>query len=278
MKFENTQVFNFEGAIRGMRNPLNSWNKSDSFFGLINLEYDFPDADMVADSWIDNENIGRVERGLEPLSADMEDYSQYYDILDRYCSWMRDVGILRVDNELADVAFLGYEDLRLAQKLVKAGPEHAKFMRQIMVSVDITAPLFFWKEFDTYKVGTTANSTSTMHKLASTRITRDCFETDPSEDRLQLIDPTHVCVRVDTFIDDLEQMRQLYEFTKDKRYWKSLIRWLPESYLQTRTVTMNYAVLRNIFFQRKGHKLSEWEQFIDWLSILPYGRELITLE
>ena len=278
MKFENTQVFNFEGAIRGMRNPLNSWNKSDSFFGLIKLEYDFPDADMVADSWIDNENIGRVERGLEPLSADMEDYSQYYDILDRYCSWMRDVGILRVDNELADVAFLGYEDLRLAQKLVKAGPEHAKFMRQIMVSVDITAPLFFWKEFDTYKVGTTANSTSTMHKLASTRITRDCFETDPSEDRLQLIDPTHVCVRVDTFIDDLEQMRQLYEFTKDKRYWKSLIRWLPESYLQTRTVTMNYAVLRNIFFQRKGHKLSEWEQFIDWLSILPYGRELITLE
>ena len=278
MKFENTQVFNFEGAIRGMRNPLNSWNKSDSFFGLINLEYDFPDADMVADSWIDNENIGRVERGLEPLSADMEDYSQYYDILDRYCSWMRDVGILRVDNELADVAFLGYEDLRLAQKLVKAGPEHAKFMRQIMVSVDITAPLFFWKEFDTYKVGTTANSTSTMHKLASTRITRDCFETDPSEDRLQLIDPTHVCVRVDTFIDDLEQMRQLYEFTKDKRYWKSLIRWLPESYLQTRTVTMNYAVLRNIFFQRKGHKLSEWEQFIDWLCFLPYSRELITLE
>ena len=278
MKFENTQVFNFEGAIRGMRNPLNSWNKSDSFFGLINLEYDFPDADMVADSWIDNENIGRIERGLEPLSADMEDYSQYYDILDRYCSWMRDVGILRVDNDLADVAFLGYEDLRLAQKLVKAGPEHAKFMRQIMVSVDITAPLYWWKEFDTYKVGTTANSTSTMHKLASTRITRDCFETDPSEDRLQLIDPTHVCVRVDTFIDDLEQMRQLYEFTKDKRYWKSLIRWLPESYLQTRTVTMNYAVLRNIFFQRKGHKLSEWEQFIDWLSILPYGGELITLE
>lgn len=278
MKFENTQVFNFEGAIRGMRNPLNSWNKSDSFFGLINLEYDFPDADMVADSWIDNENIGRIERGLEPLSADMEDYSQYYDILDRYCSWMRDVGILRVDNDLADVAFLGYEDLRLAQKLIKAGPEHAKFMRQIMVSVDITAPLYWWKEFDTYKIGTTANSTSTMHKLASTRITRDCFETDPSEDRLQLIDPTHVCVRVDTFIDDLEQMRQLYEFTKDKRYWKSLIRWLPESYLQTRTVTMNYAVLRNIFFQRKGHKLSEWEQFIDWLSILPYGRELITLE
>ena len=278
MKFENAQVFNFEGAIRGMRNPLNSWNKSDSFFGLINLEYDFPDADMVADSWIDSENIGRIERGLEPLSADMEDYSQYYDILDRYCSWMRDVGILRVDNDLADVAFLGYEDLRLAQKLVKAGPEHAKFMRQIMVSVDITAPLYWWKEFDTYKVGTTANSTSTMHKLASTRITRDCFETDPSEDRLQLIDPTHVCVRVDTFIDDLEQMRQLYEFTKDKRYWKSLIRWLPESYLQTRTVTMNYAVLRNIFFQRKGHKLSEWEQFIDWLSILPYGGELITLE
>ena len=206
-----------------MRNPLNSWNKSDSFFGLINLEYDFPDADMVADSWIDNENIGRIERGLEHLSADMEDYSQYYDILDRYCSWMRDVGILRIDNDLADVAFLGYEDLRLAQKLVKAGPEHAKFMRQIMVSVDITAPLYWWKEFDTYKVGTTANSTSTMHKLASTRITRDCFETDPSEDRLQLIDPTHVCVRVDTFIDDLEQMRQLYEFTKDKRYWKSLL-------------------------------------------------------
>ena len=128
---------------------------------------------------------------------------------------------------------------------------------------------------DTYKVGTTANSTSTMHKLASTPITLDCFEIDDYEPRLQLIDPVHVDTRISQFIDDLEQLRQLYNQTKDIKYWKELIRWLPESWLQTRTWTANYAVLRNIIHWRKGHKLSEWKQFIDWASQLPYANELI---
>lgn len=280
MQFEHTQVYNFENAFRGMRNPLNSWDKSDSFFGLINLECDFPDADMVVDSWIDNENISRIERGLEPLSENMEDCYQYYVILDRYCSWMRDVGILRVDNDLADVAFLGYEDLRLAQKLIKAGPEHAKFMRQIIVSVDITAPLYWWKEFDTYKIGTTANSTSTMHKLTSKPITLDSFETNDYDK--EWFEKTGIEAACDTWVENniiyfLETLREEYIKTGDKRYWKELIRWLPESFIQTRTWTANYAVLRNICFQRKGHKLKEWDNFCHWIKNLPYAQELILI-
>ena len=117
-----------------------------------------------------------------------------------------------------------------------------------------------------------------MHTLVKTPITRDLFELDDYEPGLQLIDDVPICVRVDNFINDLEQLRQQYLLTKDKKYWKELIRWLPESFLQTRTVTLNYAVLRNIYFQRKGHKLSEWQSFIDWIGTLPYGGELITLE
>ena len=128
---------------------------------------------------------------------------------------------------------------------------------------------------DTYKVGTTANSTSTMHKLASTPITLDCFETDDYEPKLQLIDPVHVDVRVSQFINDLEQLRQLYNQTKDIKYWKELIRWLPESWLQTRTWTANYAALRQIYHWRKNHKLTEWHQFCDFIMTLPYAEQLI---
>lgn len=142
MKFENTQVFNFEGAFRGMRNPLESWHHSDSFFGIINPEYDFPETD-VSDSWIEKENYERVEQGKEPWSADAENYSDYYDILDKYDNWLVNRGILRQDNFLCDVAYLGPNDLELAQKLIAAGPEHCKFMRQIFVSVDITAPIYW---------------------------------------------------------------------------------------------------------------------------------------
>ena len=141
--------------------------------------------------------------------------------------------------------------------------------------VDITAPLYWWKEFDTYKVGTVANSTSTMHKLASTPITIDCFETDDYENDLQLIDPEIISVRVDSFLSDLEQLRQLYNQTKDKRYWKELVRWLPNGWLQTRTVTMNYENLRSICAQRENHKLTEWHKFVDWAHTLPYANELI---
>lgn len=244
MKFDNTKVFNFEGALVGMRNPLNSWGKSDSHYLMMN------------------------------------------QIMDHGAKWIP--------------YHIGNNDLELAQKLILAGNEHAKFMRQIMVSVDITAPLYWWKEMDTYKVATVANSTSTMHKLASTPITLDCFEIDdynfdlvfesgiddrgdnPWEYDLQVGDVVGTCEEEyflgETIIGFLESLRQKYLETKDVRYWKELIRWLPEGWLQTRTWTANYAVLRNIYFQRRNHKLSEWHSFCRWIESLPYAKELITLE
>lgn len=175
---------------------------------------------------------------------------------------------------------LGAKDIDLMQRLIAGGSEHRKFMRQIMVSVDITAPLFWFKEFDTYKIGTTANSTSTMHKLASKPITIEDFEMDDFE-RVKIFDrepysPDDYTDEIwDYIIDICDTLRQRYIETKDKRFWKELIRILPESYLQTRTVTMNYENLYSIVRQRKGHKLSEWRQFIDWVETLPYAKELI---
>ena len=140
------------------------------------------------------------------------------------------------------------------------------------------------KEFDTYKVGTVANSTSTMHKLASTPITKDCFEMDDYQANLNVFDnePYNIDSIIDDHWEDLinvcETLRQRYNKTKDKRYWKELIRILPEGWLQTRTVTLNYEILRNIYFQRRYHKLSEWHQFCEWIESLPYAKELITYE
>lgn len=157
---------------------------------------------------------------------------------------------------------IGSNDIDLMQRLIKGGPEHRKFMRQIMVSVDITAPLFWYKEFDTYKIGTTANSTSTMHKLASKPITIDDFEMDDFES-VKVFDnepynPDDYTDEIwDDIIDICETLRQRFVETKDKKYWKELIRILPEGYLQTRTVTMNYENLYSIVRQRKGHKLTE---------------------
>ena len=213
MKFAKTQVMNFQGAFRGLRNPMNSWDKSDSYWDMTGSFY-----------------------------------------------------------------HLGPKDLDLAMRMIKAGASDRKFLRQIMVSVDITAPLYWWKQFDTYKVGTVANSTSTMHKLASTPITLQCFELDDYNSNLDLIDNVYLGLRVSSLINDLEQLRQLYLQTKDKRYWKELIRWLPNGWLQTRTVTLNYEVLRNIFFQRRNHKLSQWHQFCNWIQSLPYADKLITYE
>ena len=220
MKFKHTEVMNFEGALRGMRNPLNSWTKSDS---KIVWEY-----------------------GKMP----------HYEI--------------------------GPNDMDLAKRLIAGGNEHRKFLRQIMVSVDITAPLYWWKEFDTYKVGTTANSTSTMHKLASTPITLDCFETDDycpdlvyfTHDGDTLTDYT-ISDIVSNIIEDLEALRQKYNETGDKRYWKELIRLLPNGWLQTRTITMNYENLRSMYHQREHHKLTEWHSFCDWVKTLPYAQEFI---
>lgn len=218
MKFENTEVFNFQGAFRSMRNPKNSWDKSDSYYQL-----------------------------------------SCVDVPTNY--------------------IIGEKDMKLAQQLIKAGSEHRKFLRQIFVSVDITAPLYWYKEFDTYKVGTTANSTSTMHKITSKEITLDCFEIGDYSPSLILIDETLLEANVKLHIDFLEQLRLLFLQTKDKRYWKELIRWLPESWLQTRTITLNYENILSIIHQRKNHKLDEWSKdFINWAKSLPYAKELLFLE
>lgn len=276
---KNLKVFNFDGAFHGMRNPLNSWDKSDSYFGIINLDYDSPDYDYVADYWIEYENQIRIKNGKPILSTGNETSKLFYDALDAYSDWMRDNGVLRVDNELAEVAFLGPKDLELAQKLIKSGSDHAKFMRQILVSMDITAPIYWWKEMDTYKVGTVANSTSTMHKITSKPIEESDFSFDNKDLLMHPLIPENLVFDdlIINIVYDCERLRKLYLKTKDKRYWRALIQLLPESYNQTRTWTGNYAILRNIYFARKNHKLQEWIDFCETIENLPYGKELICL-
>ena len=232
MKFENTEVWGFEHALRGMRNPKNSWNKSDSYY----------------------------------------EYDNQKDCVTKDANFV-----------------IGENDMKLAQTLIKAGSEHRKFMRQIFVSVDITAPLYWWKEFDTYKVGTVANSTSTMHKITSQPITLDCFEIDDYEkDLFMYYEHSDVKDMVADIVRNCETLRQRYLETKDKRYWKELIRWLPESWLQKRTVTMTYENLLAMCSkgQRRFHKLNEWSgqdnssvpNFISWARTLPYAQELIFID
>lgn len=276
MDFENTEVYNFEGAFRGLRNPLESWDKSDSFFGLVDLRYPQDAREEVTDIWVEQE-LKKRNLNYEPYDREWEELWEKYDL------WLWDNGVLQWDNDIAVTAALGPKDLALAQKLVLAGPEHRKFMRQIFVSVDITAPIYWWKEFSTYKIGTTANSTSTMHKLTSKPITKDCFEFD-NGDELEITNYTiphgGECGVVysdyqEDIIDMCETLRQKYLETKDKRYWRALVQILPQSWLQTRTITMTYENLRNMYFQRRGHKLVEWLQFCSWISKLPYSLELI---
>lgn len=240
MKFKNADVWGFEHAIRGMRNPLNSWDKSDSGEGCKNNSWDeFPDDYRLCKDCYSNQP----------------------------CSPSKFV--------------IGDNDMDLMKRLIRGGSEHRKALRQVFVSVDITAPLYWWKEMDTYKIGTTANSTSTMHKLATTPITMDCFETDDYDGTVKVFDrepynPDDYTDEIwDYVIDVCETLRQRYVETKDKKYWKELIRLLPESWLQTRTWTANYEVLRNIVHQREGHKLTEWQSFINWVHTLPYAEELI---
>ena len=277
MEFKNTVVNNFEGAFRGLRNPLNSWRKSDSAFGISTVDCDM-DYKIAAEYNDVNEQY------------DFEkEYDKYSENLEQYALWLRENGILKysVNNGCFEYVFLGPRDLDLAQRMIKAGPSDSKFLRQIEVCVDITAPLYWWKEFDTYKVGTVANSTSTMHKLASTSITLSNFERDDYNRSLIISEEENadgetfnifVDDMVKELIDYLEKIRLKYLETGDKKYWKELIRWLPNGWLQTRTVTLNYAVLRNQYFQRRYHKLSEWHQYCDWIKTLPYASELIIYE
>ena len=287
MQFKNTRVYNFEGAFRGLRNPMNSWDKSDSQFCLTDIYMD-DTLTEVCDAWIEHENIERRERGAEELSPDMPNYDEYYNALEKYENWLLHEGLLEQSDygaNVYEIAFLGPNDLDLAQRLILAGNEHAKFMRQIFVSVDITAPLLWWKEFDTYKVGTVANSTSTMHKLSSAPITKEMFDFDDNADDLVVSQGKSVSGEWEyvfsDYIEDIiyicEELRLKFIETGDKSYWRALIQILPSAYLQTRTVTMSYANLRNIYFQRKNHKLREWHDFCDWIKTLPYSGELITI-
>ena len=287
MKFENTYVSNFEGAFRGMRNPLASWEKSDSSFGIKE------DGDLIA--------LSIADLWVKKLFPDLEFGSkEHWAKEEKYANWLFKNGTLKESSQgnFYETAWIGPNDMNLAQRLCAAGPEHRKFLRQIQVCVDITAPLYFFKEFDTYKVGTVANSTSTMHKLASTPITIDCFETDDYEPNIifeEGIDETgdtpfdyHISIKdvvgekednvywpEATIIGFLESLRLKYNETKDKRYWKELVRWLPNGWLQTRTITMNYENIRSICAQRANHKLTEWHQFVDWAHTLPYADQLI---
>lgn len=281
MKFTNIRVMNFENALRGMRHPKESYHLSDSKFGIGSIEECFEDYE-VAREWLDF---------MEDISGNEANEELREKIIEMADTWLIKNGVLYPpgkNSQYFEYAFIGPQDLRLAQQLITGGSEHRKFMRQIFVSVDITAPLYWWKEFDTYKVGTVANSTSTMHKIHSKPIDITCFETDDYDNSLGLIDDINIGVRVDCFIDDLEQLRQKYLDTKDVKYWKELIRWLPESWLQTRTVTMNYENLLAICSkgQRRFHKLNEWsgihseveESFIQFARSLPYAQELIFID
>lgn len=213
IKIENIETFNFKGAFRGLRNPLNSWEKSNS----------------------------------------------YTDAFGKYV--------------------VGNKDLELAQRMINAGTDESKFMRQIFVSMDIIAPLYWWKEADTYKIATVSNSCSTMHKIASSEITEENYSFDPEPDKPLTDLLTDDYIRIldikNRAIEDVEWLRKKYNETKDKRYWRLLIQINPDGWLQKRTWTGNYQNLRNIYFARKNHKLIEWRQFCQMIEQLPYGKELI---
>ena len=222
LKFEYTEVFNFEGALRGARNPLKSWDKSDSIFGC-----------------------------SKNFNKDCLNTNEY--LLCENCSR----------------CFIGDNDHNLMKRLVKAGSSHRKFIRQIFVSVDITAPLYWWKQFDQYKIGVVTNSESTMHTVHKKEFELDDF----SHERLSKYNKS-VLKEV---ICALNRSREYYVAFKEKLYWDQMIQLLPSSYNQKRTVTFDYENLRNMYHERKNHKLDEWHTFCEWIESLPYS-ELITME
>ncbi len=223
IKIENVEIYGWETAIRGMRNPMNSWEKSDSYPA------------------VDCGKCGKIEReGC--CTAEGRDCTGFY------------------------CYEIGKNDFALMKSLAAAGPDHGKFLRMITVTADITAPLYWYKEYDTYKVGTVANSCSTMHKIHAKEFTLDDFSCEHLYAPLQDLRPT---------IDLLNVYRERYLETKDKNDWWQMIQLLPSSYNQRRTVQLNYAVLKNIYHARRNHKLDEWNLFCGWIERLPYS-ELIT--
>ena len=251
IKFENTEVLGWEAAIRGMRNPMNSWEKSDSGYGC----YCFNDKAY-------------------------------------YCKSCSIVGPTRDECDDLCEYILGPNDYELASKLTKAGTDHRKFMRMITVYLDITAPLYWWKEFDTYRVGVEKNSCSTMHKIAEKEFTLEDFSCEHLNDEpyhREWIESAMVDEDITSphkvwatpfdilryTIEMLNAYRLQYLETKNKNDWWQMIQLLPSSYNQKRTVMLNYEVLANIYKSRKNHKLDEWVDFCKWIETLPYS-ELIT--
>ena len=246
IKIENDEVLGWEHAIRGMRNPMNSWARSDSH------------------------------------ECDCGEYAAVRVLGDTaykvFCP------MYKADHKPAKLCggeakrdfCIGENDHALMMRLAKAGPEHAKYRRMIVVYADVTAPLYWWKEYDTYKVGTVANSCSTMHKIAAKEFTLEDFSHE------HLISDEPIPSRIysaksmmEATVDNLNMFRKLYLETQDKKYWWQLIQLLPSSYNQRRTVMLNYEVLANIYRQRLNHKLDEWREFCKWIEQLPYS-ELIT--
>ena len=268
MKFEHTLTSNWVNAFRGLRNPMNSWDKSDSYGGVYSLEDDDEVDNKAVSAW-----IAKAYPSLEIGST------EWYDVEDEFLKWLDKNCFIQQHSSAVELFFIGPNDMDLAQRMIRLGSPNDKFLRQIFVSVDITAPLYWWKEMSTYKIATTANSTSTMHKITSTPITMDSFETDNME--LVVFNAKNDKGEIQTamspywIITYCEELRQKYLETKEIRYWRELIRWLPESWLQTRTWTANYSVLRNIIKWRTGHKLTEWAQFIEWCKTLPYAEDLL---
>lgn len=235
LKIENAEVFGWEHAIRGMRNPMNSWEKSDSEF--ITADGDHRDITGNSGPWYGEDG------------------------------WSENL--------------IGPNDQKLMTQLAKAGTDHRKFMRMITVYLDITAPLYWWKEFDTYKVGTVANSCSTMHKIAEKEFTLEDFSCEHLVDEENVSYSSNaLCMpyfksALDAVIMLLNTARTMYLETKEKTYWWQMIQLLPSSYNQKRTVMLNYEVLANIYKSRHNHKLDEWHTLCDWIETLPLS-ELIT--
>ena len=238
IRIENIDVWGWQHAIRGMRNPMNSWDKSDSgICGDFSTEYK-------------NGRIG--------CSHDCPKWSA-----DNYCGYLEHLKKFPYDYYM-----IGPNDLDLMRKLFAAGTEHRKFMRQIFVSLDVTAPLYWWKEADTYKIGTVANSCSTMHKIHAKEFVLDDFSHEHLLEDEAIEFMKHL-------VDGLNFYRKKFLETKDKVYWWQMIQLLPSSYNQRRTLTMNYEVAATIIRQREGHKLDEWNQFVKVLKGLPYMAEII---
>lgn len=244
IKFEHTEVVGWQEAIRGMRNPMNSWEKSDSGQGC---------------------SIDFVNRRC----VECDQYDNEYEY-----------GMCRHDKYV-----IGSNDHDLMMRLTKSGSDHAKYRRMITVYVDITAPLYWYKEYDTYKVGTVANSCSTMHKIADKEFTMEDFSHEHLKDFDGMIRKNNQGLSnfpwfetsLQSTIDVLNYARELYLATKDKMYWWQMIQLLPSSYNQKRTVMLNYEVLANMYHSRKNHKLDEWRAFCEWIKTLPYS-EIITGE